>query len=223
MDIVQNLKNIKESLPGQAALVAISKTKPSSMVQDLYNAGHLDFGENKVQDLLDKQRELPGKIRWHMVGHLQTNKVKYISPFVYLIHSVDSLKLLRVINKEGMKNSRVISCLFQLHIASESSKFGLSEQELIEILESDEFRGMEYVDIRGLMGMATFTDDSEVVRREFKNLRSIFEKAKSNFFAEKDNFSILSMGMSDDFRIAIEEGSNMVRVGSLIFGQRYYP
>jgi len=222
MDIVQNLKNIRNEIPDDICLVAVSKTKPASMVQDLFQAGHLDFGENKVQELIDKQEQLPEKIRWHMIGHLQSNKVKYIAPFVHLIHGVDSLKLLKVINREAAKNERTIQCLFQLHIARESSKFGLSEEELYEILESPVYQEMEHVSIRGLMGMATFTEDSDVVREEFRNLKRIFEKVKSDHFGRSSEFNILSMGMSGDYKTALEEGSNMVRVGSLIFGHREY-
>lgn len=222
MDIIQNLKNIRESVPENVALVAVSKTKPADMVKELYGVGQLDFGENKVQELVDKQQLLPETVRWHMIGHLQTNKVKFIAPFVHLVHGVDSLKLLRVINKEGEKNNRMIGCLFQMHIAREESKFGLDQNALEEILRSDEYHEMEYINIQGLMGMATFTDNSEVVRKEFKNLKRIFEEIKKEFFEEKPDFAILSMGMSDDYLIAIEEGSNMIRVGSSIFGRRNY-
>ncbi len=223
MNIVQNLENIKSALPENVVLVAVSKTKPADMVHKLFNAGHLDFGENKVQDLVSKYEELPKEIRWHMIGHLQSNKVKYIAPFIHLVHGVDSLKLLSEINKEGARNDRVINCLFQIHIAIESTKFGLSVQDLEEILKSLEFRKMGFVNIRGLMGMATFTDDSELVRSEFKNLKRIFEKVKTDHFQDSPDFSVLSMGMSGDYPIALEEGSNMIRVGSLIFGPRYYP
>lgn len=222
MDLVQNLKDINKSVPEDVSLVAVSKTKPPEMVVELFSAGHLDFGENKVQELVEKQQQLPEAIRWHMIGHLQTNKVKYIVPFVYLIHGVDSIKLLRVINKEGKKNKRVINCLFQMHIAMEDSKFGLDQRELEEILESVEYREMEHINIRGMMGMASFTDDSDAVRKEFRNLKRIFEKVKADYYTEKSDFSILSMGMSNDYLIAIEEGSNMIRVGSLIFGPRDY-
>jgi pyridoxal phosphate enzyme (YggS family) len=222
MDIIQNLKNIRESLPKGVEVVAVSKTKPADMVSELHDTGQLDFGENKVQELVDKHQGLPDTIRWHMIGHLQTNKVKYIAPFVYMIHGVDSLKLLRVINKEGKKNDRIINCLFQMHIAREDSKFGLNKNELGEILHSDEYHEMEYVKIRGLMGMATFTDDYEVVRKEFRNLKRIFDEIKIDYFDKKQDFTILSMGMSDDYLIAIEEGSNMIRVGSAIFGSRNY-
>lgn len=222
MDIQQNLRNIRKSLPDDVVLVAVSKTKSAELVRDLLHAGQLDFGENKVQELLEKHQHLPENVRWHMIGHLQTNKVKYIAPFVYLIHSVDSLKLLRVINKEGGKNKRIINCLFQIHIAKEDSKFGMDMSELGIILDSEEFKNMEHVNVRGLMGMATFTDDSDIVRSEFNNLKRIFEEVKSEYFLRKNDFSVLSMGMSDDYLIAIEEGSNMIRVGSAIFGSRDY-
>jgi PLP dependent protein len=222
MDIQQNLRNIRKSLPDDVVLVAVSKTKSPELVRELLHAGQLDFGENKVQELLEKHQQLPETVRWHMIGHLQTNKVKYIAPFVYLIHSVDSLKLLRVINKEGGKNKRIINCLFQIHIAMEDSKFGMDMSELGNILDSEEFRKMEHVNVRGLMGMATFTDDSDIVRSEFNNLKRIFEEVKSGYFLTKNDFSVLSMGMSDDYLIAIEEGSNLIRVGSAIFGSRDY-
>lgn len=222
MNILENLNKIKREIPPGITLVAVSKTKPAKMILDLVNAGHLDFGENKVQDLLAKYEELPKEIRWHMIGHLQTNKVKYIAPFVHLVHGVDSLKLLGTINREGEKNNRKINCLFQIHISTESTKFGLNESELYDILGSEEFREMSFVNICGLMGMASFTDDSDQVRKEFKNLKRIFEKLKTDQFREISEFSILSMGMSGDYPLAVEEGSNMIRVGSLIFGPRNY-
>ena len=222
MDIVENLKKIRSSVPDNVVLVAVSKTKPATMVQELYDAGQLDFGENKVQDLAAKAEALPSGIRWHMIGHLQTNKVKYIASFVYMIHAVDSLKLLQTINKEGEKNSRVIDCLLQVHIAEEETKFGLSESELIHLLESEAIVELKNVRIRGLMGMATFTEDSDQVKKEFRNLKRIFELVKASFFLSQDSFSELSMGMSGDYELAIEEGSTMVRVGSSIFGPRNY-
>jgi len=222
MDIVGNLKKIRSTVPDNVVLVAVSKTKPATMVQELYDAGQLDFGENKVQDLAAKAEALPSGIRWHMIGHLQTNKVKYIASFVYMIHAVDSLKLLQTINKEGEKNSRVIDCLLQVHIAEEETKFGLSESELIHLLESEAIVELKNVRIRGLMGMATFTEDSDQVKKEFRNLKRIFELVKASFFLSQDSFSELSMGMSGDYELAIEEGSTMVRVGSSIFGPRNY-
>ena len=222
MDLEHNLERLKSKIPDHVTLVAVSKTKPASMINELYEAGHLDFGENKVQELVEKQAQLPDGIRWHMIGHLQSNKVKYIAPFVYLVQGVDSWKLLNIINKEGLKNNRKINCLLQVHIARESTKFGLSEEELEEMLGSPEFKALEFVQIKGLMGMATFTDNSKLVRKEFQNLKRLFEHIKADHFKDQKTFSILSMGMSGDYELAIEEGSNMIRVGSLIFGPRIY-
>ncbi|HKK62598.1 MAG TPA: YggS family pyridoxal phosphate-dependent enzyme [Bacteroidales bacterium] len=222
MNIVQNLKIIKESIGSDVQLVAVSKTKPPDMILEVYRSGHLDFGENKVQELLDKKESLPDDIRWHMIGHLQSNKVKYIAPFVYLVHSVDSQKILKTLNKEGGKNNRVIDCLLQVHIAKEDSKFGFDEEELKLLLDSGTFREMKYVRIRGVMGMATFTDDFELVRTEFRDLKRIFDQLKEDYFSDQSGFSILSMGMSGDYIVALEEGSNMVRIGSQIFGERNY-
>lgn len=222
MDIVQNLNSVLNNIPDHVTLVAVSKTKPASMIRDLHIAGHIDFGENKVQDLAAKAEELPASIKWHMIGHLQTNKVKFIAPFVHMIHGVDSLKLLKVIQKEAAKNNRIISCLLQVHIADEETKFGLSEDELLQLLSNEEFTAMENIRIAGLMGMATYTDDMEQVGQEFKNLKRIFEDTKKEYFEGKDHFRDVSMGMSGDYQIAIEEGSTMIRVGSLIFGLRNY-
>ena len=222
MDLKENLNRIRKEVPGHVDIVAVSKTKPASMVMELFRAGQLDFGENKVQELLAKKEELPEDIRWHMIGHLQSNKVKYIAPFVYMIHAVDSLKLLQIIEKEGAKNSRTIPCLLQVHIAAEETKFGFSEEELFSTLSAFGMDNMVHVDIRGLMGMATFTDDSDKVRAEFRNLKRIFEETKKRYFQERDSFKILSMGMSNDYLLAIEEGSTMIRIGSLIFGIRNY-
>ena len=222
MDLEHNLERLKSKIPDHVTLVAVSKTKPASMINELYEAGHLDFGENKVQELVEKQAQLPDGIRWHMIGHLQSNKVKYIAPFVYLVQGVDSWKLLNIINKEGLKNNRKINCLLQVHIARESTKFGLSEEELEEMLGSPEFKALEFVQIKGLMGMATFTDNSKLVKKEFQNLKRIFEQIKADHFKDQKDFSILSMGMSGDYELAIEEGSNMISVGSLIFGPRIY-
>lgn len=207
-------------MPEGVTLVAVSKTKPNDMIMDAYHAGQKIFGENKVQELVAKYEELPKDIEWHMIGHLQRNKVKYIAPFVALIHGVDSLKLLRTINKEGEKNSRVIPCLLQIHIASEETKFGLDEAELSQLLESNEFKDFKNVKIKGLMGMATFSDDHELVSSEFRKLKQLFEWTKTKYFSEDETFSILSMGMSGDYKLALNEGSNMVRVGSAIFGER---
>ncbi|WP_234408796.1 YggS family pyridoxal phosphate-dependent enzyme [Marinilabilia salmonicolor] len=180
------------------------------------------FGENKVQELVDKQESLPKDIEWHMIGHLQRNKVKYIAPFVSLIHGVDSLRLLRAVNKEGAKSERVIPCLLQMHIASEETKFGLDEDELFQLLESEDYQKFGNVEIRGLMGMATFTDDKEKIAGEFRTLKNSFDRVKKKYFKDRKEFSFLSMGMSGDYDIAVAEGSNMVRIGSSIFGERNY-
>lgn len=204
----------------QVTLVAVSKTKPVSMIQELYDAGQRDFGENKVQELMEKMPQLPANIRWHVIGHLQKNKVKFIAPFVHLIHSVDSLELLAEINKHGAKNGRVIPCLLQIYIAQEDTKFGLNQDELIQLLDSQELKAMQFIEIRGLMGMSTMTDNQEQIRLEFRGLKLLFDKIRDQYFINKPYFSILSMGMSSDYRLAIEEGSNMVRIGSLLFGSR---
>jgi pyridoxal phosphate enzyme (YggS family) len=219
--IAENLKNIKATLPKYVKLIAISKTKPVADLQEAYHAGQRDFGENKVQELIEKQPQLPNDIRWHFVGHLQTNKVKYIAPFVHLIHSVDSLKLLKEIDKEAKKNNRVVNCLLEFFIAEEETKFGLDLHEANEILSSTDFQNLQNVRICGIMGMATFTPDAEQIRKEFKNLYQIFQTLKEKYFAEQPHFCEISMGMSDDYPIAIEEGSTMIRVGSTIFGKRY--
>lgn len=219
MSIKENLLKIKNSIPEQVTLVAVSKTKPNEAILEAYQAGQRVFGENKVQELTEKYESLPKDIEWHMIGHLQTNKVKYIAPFVSLIHGIDSLKLLKEVNKRAKQNNRIINCLLQIHIAEEDTKFGFDENEVKVLLACDEFKGLESIKIIGLMGMATFTDDESQIRREFKSLKSLFNQLKTlNTF----NFqlSTLSMGMSGDYKIAIEEGSTMVRVGSAIFGHR---
>lgn len=220
MSIAENLKAVKAGLPAHVSLVAVSKTKPDAMIQEAFESGHLDFGENKVQDLVGKWERLPKEIRWHMIGHLQSNKVKYIAPFVHLVHGVDSLKLLSVINREAEKNGRIIDCLLQLRIASEETKFGLPEEELLTLLDSDAFRALSYIRIRGLMGMASFTENSEQIRAEFRDLKRIFEKLSTTNFKGKESFDLRSFGMSGDYKLAVEEGSNLVRIGSLIFGGR---
>ena len=212
MNIKANISNILNDLDEKVQLVAVSKTKPTDLILEAYQAGHRIFGENKVQELVEKSAVLPDDIQWHMIGHLQSNKVKYIAPFVSLIHAVDSKKLLIEIDKRAKQHDRVIHCLLQIHIAQESSKFGLSEDEAIELLEMN----LTNVSIDGLMGMATFTDYKQQIRSEFKSLKNTFEKAKRNFH----KLSVLSMGMSGDYDIAIEEGSNMIRIGSSIFGTR---
>lgn len=221
MTITKNLHNIKQELPDQVLLVAVSKTKPVEDLQEAYTAGQRVFGENKVQELEQKWSILPKDIQWHMIGHLQTNKVKYIAPFVHLIHAVDSLKLLKTINKEAQKNNRTINCLLQFHIADEQTKFGLSLEEAQQLLTSSEYLQLENIKIVGVMGMATFTNDTTQVRNEFKTLKSIFQQLKNDIFVQQPDFKEISMGMSGDYAIAIEEGSTMVRVGSNIFGSRY--
>ena len=202
-------------------LVAVSKTHSPEEIMVLYNEGQRDFGENRIQELVPKWEEMPKDIRWHAIGHLQTNKVKYIAPFVHLIHSVDSLKLLKEIDKQAKKADRVIPCLLQIHIAEEESKFGLNREELLQLLESSDFSALTHAEVQGLMGMATFTHDMDQVRREFQHLRTLFEEVKARFFSRKDSFCELSMGMSGDYRVAMEEGSTIVRVGSLLFGPRH--
>jgi PLP dependent protein len=219
-NIAANIAAIKSQLPEEVTLVAVSKTKPVSDLLLAYEAGQRAFGENKVQEMTEKAQQLPDDIQWHMIGHLQTNKVKYIAPFVHLIHSVDSLKLLREIDKEGKKNGRVIACLLQMHIASEESKFGMDFNELKELLESREFVEMHNISINGLMGMASFTDDESKVREEFRELSNMFHTVKSHYFRFNSAFRELSMGMSGDYGIAVEEGSTMIRTGSSIFGGR---
>lgn len=214
--------NFKSNTPAGIKLVAISKTKPVEDILKLYHAGHRMFGENKVQELLSKSSQLPADIEWHLVGHLQTNKVKLIAPFINMIHSVDSLKLLSVINKEGEKNERLIDCLLQIHIAEEETKFGLSAMEAVQLLKSEEFLHFSNIRVCGLMGMATFTDDAVQIRKEFRHLAAFFQKLKVEFFQDKDYFRELSMGMSGDYEIAIDEGATIIRIGSLIFGERNY-
>lgn len=220
MSIRDNLATIQKTIPQQVTLVAVSKTKPVSDLLVVYDAGQRHFGENKVQEMVEKHELLPTDIHWHLIGHLQTNKVKYIAPFVYLIHAVDSFKLLEEINKQGAKNNRVIDCLLQFHIAQEETKFGLTFEEAESILQSREFVEMENVRIRGLMGMASFVDNKEQIHDEFRNLYNYFSIIKSHYFKYNSDFDTLSMGMSGDYQIAIEEGSTMVRVGSSIFGER---
>lgn len=206
----------------QANLVAVSKTKPVEAIEELYDLGQRIFGENKVQELVEKQAKLPQDIDWHLIGTLQRNKVKYIAPFVSMIHSVDSLKLLKEINKQAAKSNRTIHCLLQFHIAQESTKFGLSIEEAVALLTSPEYQAMQHIDIVGVMGMATFTNNEEQVRQEFRTLKGHFETLKGQFFANKASFKVVSMGMSGDYAIALEEGSTLIRVGSLLFGARVY-
>lgn len=216
------LEEILAQLNGKAQLVAVSKTHPPEMILELYREGQRIFGENRIQELVEKQEVLPQDIEWHMIGHVQTNKVKYIAPFVAMIHAVDSLKLLREINKQAKNVDRTIKCLLQFKIAEEDTKFGLSLEEGRELLQAPAFREMENVQICGVMGMATFTDDQQQVRREFGQLKRIFDSLKQDFFQDKPYFKELSMGMSGDYELALEAGSTMVRIGSLLFGPRNY-
>lgn len=217
MSIQENLKIIEATIPAHVTLVAVSKTKPVEDLQEAYAAGMRDFGENKIQEMCDKYEVLPKDIRWHMIGHVQTNKVKYMAPFVHLIHGVDSLKLLKEIHKQAEKNNRVIDVLLQQFIADEETKFGLDQKEIRQIMQ-EEIQHLPNVSVVGLMGMATFTEDKNQIREEFFSLKSNFDFLKNNF----ENITILSMGMSGDYQIAIEEGSTMVRIGSSIFGHRNY-
>lgn len=219
MAIANNIKAIKATLPENVTLVAVSKTKPVSDLMQAYETGQRIFGENKIQEMADKWEQMPKDIQWHMIGHVQTNKVKYMAPFVALIHGVDSLKLLQEINKQAAKNNRVIDCLLQMHIAEEETKFGLDQEELAAILNSVELQEMNNIKIVGLMGMATFTDNKDQIKKEFMLLKSIFDKAAEQKVPNCD-LTIISMGMSGDYPLAIEGGSTMVRVGSSIFGGR---
>ncbi len=221
MGIVERLSGIKLGLPESVKLVAVSKTKSVEAIMEAYNGGQRIFGENRVQEIVDKQPKLPGDIEWHHIGHLQTNKVKYIAPFIDMIHAVDSEKLLIEIDRQAKKNDRQIPCLLQVHIAEEETKFGLSEQELEKIIFNLDQLNLKNTKISGLMGMATYTIDDSQVKKEFRNLKSIFDRIKKKNLCTLVDFKELSMGMSGDYTIAIEEGSTMVRIGSLIFGSRH--
>lgn len=222
MSISENIESIKSNIPQHVTLVAVSKTKPNSSIQEAYECGQRIFGENKVQELTKKYEELPKDIEWHYIGHLQSNKIKFIAPFVSLIHGVDSEKLLKAINKEGRKIDRKIKCLLQFHIAEESTKFGLSAEEAETLLNTGILNELKNIEICGVMGMATYTDDKTQVANEFKTLKNIFVTLKIKYFANDNSFSEISMGMSGDYPIAIEQGSTMIRVGSSIFGERNY-
>ncbi len=219
MSIQDNLLQIKQSLPASVTLVAVSKTKPVADLMQAYDAGQRIFGENKIQEMVEKYEQMPKDIAWHMIGHVQTNKVKFMVPFVALIHGVDSLKLLEEINKQALKSNRIIDCLLQIHIAEEETKFGLNEAELTELLQSDTFKNLHNIKVIGLMGMATFTENQSQIRKEFQHLKTIFD---NNQQPTTDNCQLttLSMGMSGDYQLAIECGSTMVRIGSSIFGGR---
>lgn len=222
MEIQQKLAAFLETIPEGVQLVAVSKTKPDELILDAYAAGQRIFGENKVQDLVAKQPRLPEDIEWHFIGHLQRNKVKYIAPFVSMLHGIDSLKLLAEVNKQAAKNQRIIQCLLQFHIAEEESKFGLSLPEAEVLVNDDRYKQFENIHICGLMGMATYTSNLEQVRKEFRNLYGYFQLLKSKYFAQDPNFKEISMGMSGDYQIAIEEGSTLIRIGTSIFGNRLY-
>ena len=218
MAIKDNLKEILASIPNSVTLVAVSKTKPEKDIQEAYNAGQRVFGENKIQEMTQKWENLPKDIQWHMIGHVQTNKVKYMAEYVSLVHGVDSLKLLKEINKHAKKHNRIVDCLLQMHIAEEDTKFGLDETELKDLLNSETFGKLQNIKVVGLMGMATFTDDKNQIRKEFKHLKTQFDNLKATL----PKIDTLSMGMSGDYLIAIEEGSTMIRIGSSIFGERNY-
>ncbi len=222
MSIQENIKLIKSKLPDNVKLVAVSKTKPNEDIMVAYNVNQRIFGENKVQDLTKKYNELPKDIEWHFIGHLQSNKVKYIAPFISMIHAVDSIKLLKAISKEAKKNNRSIDYMLQLHVAVESTKFGLSEQELYNMVSSEEFQNIENVNLRGIMAMASYTNDKQQIKNEFTSVKNAFDKLKNEFLANKPDFNEISIGMSSDFELAIEHGSTMVRIGSTIFGARQY-
>lgn len=221
MSIKENLKQIKNTfLTPDCKLIAVSKTKPVEVLMEAYEAGIRDFGENKVQELVEKQEQMPKDIHWHMIGHLQRNKVKYIAPFVHLIHGVDSYKLLKEINKQAKKVDRIIPCLLQVHIAKEESKFGFDEKELIDLIDGEEIKDLKNVKILGLMGMATFTENEQTIRSEFLELKQLKLKLEAKALPENIELKELSMGMSGDYLIAQKEGSTMVRIGSAIFGSR---
>ncbi len=219
-DIASNILRLINEMPSDVNLVAVSKTKTADEILKAYNTGHRIFGENRVQELIEKKERLPEDIEWHFVGHLQSNKVKYIVPFVKMIESVDTYKLLRIINKEASKAGRVIDCLLQFFIAKEETKFGFNMAEVKKMTESEEFSNLNHVRLCGVMGMATFTDDHEQVRQEFKCLYGYFNELKNKYFHDQSSFREISMGMSGDYRIAIDEGSTMIRIGSIIFGER---
>ncbi|MHC5201624.1 YggS family pyridoxal phosphate-dependent enzyme [Myroides sp. LJL119] len=223
MRIDENLMKVKQELPDQVSLVAVSKTKPNDLILEAYAAGQRIFGENKIQEMCDKHQELPKDIQWHMIGHVQRNKVKYMAAFVSLIHAVDSMRLLKEINKQAKNNNRVIDCLLQVYIASEQTKFGLDKQELLDILGSQEFKEFKNIRIKGLMGMASFTTDKQQIENEFTELNQIYNLIKQDYSGlENIDLDTLSMGMSNDYKIAIDCGSTMVRIGSSIFGDRNY-
>jgi pyridoxal phosphate enzyme (YggS family) len=222
MEIKENLGQIKSEIPAHVKLVAVSKTMPVKYLLEAYQAGQRIFGENKAQEIINKQPQLPEDIEWHFIGHLQTNKVKSLAPFVGMIETVDSLKLLIEIDRQAEKLGRTINCLLEFHIAEEATKFGLDIADASKIIESPEFRDLKNITVCGVMGMATFTEDIEQIHREFSHLREIFDYLKKEYFSNNSHFKEISMGMSGDYKLAIEEGSTMVRIGSAIFGDRNY-
>lgn len=217
MGITENFQRIDREIPGNVKIIVVTKTRGINDILPIYNYGHKQFGENKVQEILSKQPSLPPDIEWHFIGHLQSNKVRYLAPFIHLVHSIDSLKLLMEVDKEGIKNNRIIRCLLQFHIASEETKFGLDLSEARSILDAEEYKKMNHIRIAGVMGMATNTDDHSLIRSEFRTLRNYFNILKNDYFSGNDEFYEISMGMSSDFHIAIEEGATLVRIGSAIF------
>ncbi len=222
MSIATNIKTIQSQLPASVQLIAVSKFKPESDLMEAYEAGQRRFGENHAQEMTAKHEHLPKEIEWHFIGHLQTNKIKYIIPFVHCIHSIDSAKLLAEVNKQALKHQRKVNCLIQFHIATEESKFGFSWEEAVEMLQSPEFATWENVEICGVMGIATNTDDTSLIRKEFRQLKHFFDQLKTEYFPTNGHFKEISMGMTGDYPIAVEEGSTMVRIGSAIFGARNY-
>ncbi len=222
MDIETNLKEVLAELPQNVRLVAVSKFHPNEAIEEAYTAGQRIFGESKVQEMTQKYEILPKDIEWHFIGHIQTNKIKYMAPYVSLIHGVDSYKLLSEINKQGAKCGRVIPCLLQMHVAQEETKFGFSFEECTEMLKKGEWKELKNISLHGLMGMASNTDNMQQVRKEFRMLHSYFEEVKNSFFTNETTFKELSMGMSHDYSIAVEEGATLVRIGSRIFGERVY-
>ncbi|MDP1725662.1 MAG: YggS family pyridoxal phosphate-dependent enzyme [Bacteroidota bacterium] len=218
--VAANIQKINDEISNRAKLIAVSKTKPVETILEAYQAGQRIFGENKVQEMVAKQIALPKDIEWHLIGHLQSNKVKYIAPFVAMIHSVDSYKLLEIINKEAQKNKRIIKCLLQIFIAHEESKFGMDRTEVLELLNNPALKVLDSIEICGVMGMASNTDDLVQIRNEFRGLKQLFTELKNTFFLNQSSFREISMGMSSDYKIALEEGSTLIRVGSLIFGER---
>ncbi|WP_075558339.1 YggS family pyridoxal phosphate-dependent enzyme [Parabacteroides timonensis] len=222
MSISQNIVQLKASLPANVTLVAVSKFHPAAALEEAYNAGQRVFGESRAQELTAKQKVLPGDIEWHFIGPLQSNKVKDIAPFIHTIHSIDSLKLLQEVNKQALKNSRVIRVLLEIHVAQEETKHGLSPDECRELLQNEQLAELRNIQICGLMGMATYTDDTTLIEQEFHTLHELFSELKSIYFKGNDNFAVLSMGMSHDYPIAIRQGSTMIRVGTSIFGEREY-